>query len=151
MKTIFERKVASEAMTKNVAQKIFTDFLNPSAPCTVFIEGGLGAGKTFFVREILRLFGVEEDISSPTYTYVQEYEVRGKHFAHFDLYRIKNSADFFSKGFQDIADDAAVTKFVEWPQKLEKETLNGFSGKLFTIVIDHGLGASMRTIKVLEK
>ena len=82
---------------------------------------------------------------------MQEYEVRGKHFAHFDLYRIKNSADFFSKGFQDIADDAAVTKFVEWPQKLEKETLNGFSGKLFTIVMDHGLGASMRTIKVLEK
>ena len=69
----------------------------------------------------------------------------------FALSLIKNSADFFSKGFQDIAEDEQVMKFVEWPQKLDKETLNGFSGKLYTIVIDHGIGASMRTIKVLEK
>jgi len=150
MKTILERKVANEAMTRAVMQKIYQEHLSALPVFTLFFEGGLGAGKTFCVRELLRVGGVEGPITSPTYTYVQTYETEKNTFAHFDLYRIGGDTDFFEKGFQDIATDDQIIKLVEWPHRLEKLTLDQFSAPSFVLKIDHGLGASMRTISFLE-
>ena len=151
MQTLLTRKVTNETMTRAFAQKLYKSYLQDSDNFTIFVEGGLGAGKTFLIRALLEIFGVEEEVTSPTYTYVQEYEAGGKQFAHFDLYRTKNSADFVARGFADIADDRSVNKLVEWPQRLGAESFGLFSGDIYTVVIDHGIGASMRQIKLLKK
>ena len=149
MKKILERKVANENMTRQVIEKIFREYLQPVPNFSLFLEGGLGAGKTFCAREILRLAGTTEAITSPTYTYVQTYEPAESGYAHFDLYRIRNSAEFFEKGLEDIATDEQVQKLVEWPIRMG-EDLSIFSGVHYTLKIDHGIGASMRTILLLQ-
>jgi tRNA threonylcarbamoyl adenosine modification protein YjeE len=71
--------------------------------CQVFaITGPLGAGKTTTVKALLRSCGVTGVITSPTFTYVNEYtNDRDEHFYHFDLYRINNVEEFQSQGFDE--------------------------------------------------
>ena len=150
MKTLLARKVTNEQMTRKVAAKIVKSYLADCPAFTVFLEGGLGAGKTFLIRSILEALGVEDDITSPTYTYVQQY-TGTKSFAHFDLYRFRNSEQILTKGFGDILTDESVCKFIEWPERLSPELCKICSGTQFTIKIDHGVGASMRQIKLLSR
>lgn len=151
MKTILDRKVAGEPMTQNVLQKICKEYLFQEKNFSLFLEGGLGAGKTFCARQILQFFGVGDEIASPTYTYVQEYSGKSQEFSHFDCYRIRGDQEFFEKGFQEIAENPNTHKIVEWPERLSEECISGFSGKHFFLRIDHGIGASMRRIRFLEK
>jgi tRNA threonylcarbamoyladenosine biosynthesis protein TsaE len=150
MKTLLARKVTNEQMTRKVAAKIVKSYLADCSAFTVFIEGGLGAGKTFLIRAILETLGIDEDIPSPTYTYVQEY-TGTKNFAHFDLYRFRTSEQILAKGFGDMLTDESVCKFIEWPERLSPELRALCSGTQFTIKIDHGAGASMRQIELLSR
>lgn len=150
MKTLLSRKVTNEQMTRKVAQKIVKVYLSDCQSFTIFLEGGLGAGKTFLIRAILESMGVTEPITSPTYTYLQEYS-GDREFAHFDLYRFQNIEGFLAKGFGDIIADESVCKFIEWPERLGKNAFALCSGKHFAIKIDHGIGASMREIKLLSR
>lgn len=150
MKTLLTRKVTNEQMTRLCANKIVDTYLKDLESFTVFLEGGLGAGKTFLIRSILEAMNVEDTITSPTYTYVQTYD-GDKSFAHFDLYRLRNTTDFLSKGFGEISTDNHICKLVEWPERLAGDSFDLFSGPHFTIKIEHGIGASMRSIKLLTR
>jgi tRNA threonylcarbamoyladenosine biosynthesis protein TsaE len=150
MKTLLARKVTNEQMTRKVATKIVKSYLQECPNFTLFLEGGLGAGKTFLIRAILEAMGVKEEVTSPTYTYLQEY-TGDRTFVHFDLYRFRNTEQFLAKGFGDILTDESVCKFIEWPERLDENTSDLCSGEQFTIKIDHGVGASMRSIKLLKK
>ena len=114
------------------------------------------------IKKLLELFGVSESICSPTYGFVNQYEVSPqksplfvndypKQFAHFDFYRLEEPDDFFARGFQDIAGDDAVSCFVEWPDKMGEEARKCFTGKEFVIRLEHGIGVGMRKITVLER
>ncbi|MCK5461236.1 tRNA (adenosine(37)-N6)-threonylcarbamoyltransferase complex ATPase subunit type 1 TsaE [Candidatus Gracilibacteria bacterium] len=151
MEKILSKSAPNIDISKKIAKEIFESLKIVGESFSVFLEGGLGAGKTFLVREILQNFEIEETIISPTYTYINEYEIElGKKFAHFDFYRMVESNAFFEKGFEEISSDQEVSCFVEWGEKISEEAKNSFSGKKFVIRIEFGEGVGMRKIEFFE-
>ena len=88
----------------------------------VGLLGGLGAGKTHFIKGAARAFGLKPgDIVSPTFNLVKEHKSAGTALYHFDLYRLKNAEELDKTGYRDyISQENAVT-FIEWPDRI-KET-----------------------------
>jgi tRNA threonylcarbamoyladenosine biosynthesis protein TsaE len=83
-----------------------------------FIElhGDLGAGKTTFVRHLLRALGVQGRIKSPTYTVAEPHEAPGLTAWHFDFYRFNDPREWEDAGFRDIFAGPGL-KLAEWPEK----------------------------------
>jgi tRNA threonylcarbamoyladenosine biosynthesis protein TsaE len=83
-----------------------------------FIElhGPLGAGKTTFVRQLLRALGVEGRIKSPTYAVVEPYALPGWVISHFDFYRFDDPREWADAGFRELF-AAPGLKLAEWPEK----------------------------------
>lgn len=79
----------------------------------IALHGGLGAGKTTFVRALISaLRGAETEVPSPTYTLVQSYDGPEFPIFHFDLYRIETPEDVFELGWEDTQAGLAL---IEWP------------------------------------
>lgn len=82
------------------------------------LKGGLGAGKTFIAREIIRkLTGKNLDVASPTFNLVQIYDSPLGEIWHFDLYRLKKPEDIYELGLEDAL-SYAIT-IIEWPEIIE--------------------------------
>ena len=87
-----------------------------------FIElhGDLGAGKTTFVRHLLRALGVQGRIKSPTYAVVEPYALTEQtpplNVWHFDFYRFNDPREWEDAGFRDIFASPGL-KLAEWPEK----------------------------------
>ena len=79
------------------------------------VFGDLGAGKTVFAKGFAKGLLVKEEITSPTFTVLEEYSGRLP-FYHFDLYRIDNDTEFENLNFEDYWFGSGVC-VVEWPQK----------------------------------
>ncbi len=90
----------------------------------VLLRGDLGSGKTTLTKGIVAGMGegAEDDVTSPTFTLVQEYGKAGRVF-HVDLYRIENPAEIGSLGLDEVLEQEA-TVLVEWGEKfpVEKDT-----------------------------
>ena len=82
----------------------------------VFLRGELGAGKTTLVRGILRGFGHQGAVKSPTYTLLEPYELEDRRIYHFDFYRIEDPEELSFIGIDELLADAAL-KLVEWPER----------------------------------
>ncbi len=82
----------------------------------VFLEGDLGAGKTTFVRGVLRGLGHTGSVKSPTYTLLEPYEFPNCLVYHFDFYRIADSQELDFIGLDELVDSSAL-KLVEWPER----------------------------------
>jgi tRNA threonylcarbamoyladenosine biosynthesis protein TsaE len=87
-------------------------------PLAVFLEGGLGSGKTVFVQGLARGLGVPDRtyVTSPSFTLVNEYPARLTLF-HLDLYRLEAGADLDDLGLADMLAGEAVTA-IEWAERL---------------------------------
>ncbi len=81
----------------------------------VAMYGDLGAGKTAFVRGVATVLAPGYDVSSPTYTIVNEYGEGEGRLCHFDMYRIDSEDDLESIGFYDYTD---CTIIAEWCEKI---------------------------------
>jgi tRNA threonylcarbamoyladenosine biosynthesis protein TsaE len=79
--------------------------------------GELGVGKTTLISEIVKELGCDTDVSSPTFSIVNEYEVKDGLIYHFDFYRINNEEEVYDIGFEDyLSSDHWI--FIEWPEKI---------------------------------
>jgi tRNA threonylcarbamoyladenosine biosynthesis protein TsaE len=81
---------------------------------TVELHGPLGAGKTTFVRHLLRALGVTGRVKSPTYTVVEPYRVGDLAISHFDFYRFDDARELVDAGLREMF-AAPGLKLVEWP------------------------------------
>ena len=82
----------------------------------ISLQGDLGAGKTTFVRHLLRALGITGRIKSPTYAVVEPHQARdGLAIFHFDFYRFSDPREWEDAGFRDIFAGPGV-KLAEWPE-----------------------------------
>lgn len=152
MEKRFKKNIPNHEASRKLAQELVAEHLAPESKFVMLIEGTLGAGKTFMVKEMLAALGVQEEVNSPTYALVNEYENQeNRRFAHFDFYRLEEPQDFFARGFQDITDDPNTSCFIEWPEKLDEATRNAFTGAGFILKIEFGIGVGMRKVTLLKK
>ncbi len=79
--------------------------------------GGMGAGKTAFVRGLAKGLGVRGEVSSPTYAIVNEYRGNPTLY-HFDMYRIGSEEDLYTTGFYDYLDSGKNILAVEWSENI---------------------------------
>lgn len=89
--------------------------LGPGTVVAMF--GGLGMGKTAFVRGMAAGLGLNAEVSSPTFALVHEYGGNPP-LVHFDMYRIGGWDDLYSTGFFDYLDQGAILA-VEWSENIE--------------------------------
>ena len=80
------------------------------------LHGNLGAGKTSFVRHLLRALGVSGPIKSPTYAVMEPYALPGLSIWHFDFYRFDDPQEFEDAGFREVFASAGL-KLIEWPER----------------------------------
>lgn len=80
----------------------------------ILLSGELGAGKTLFARGLCSGLGIAEDVSSPTYTLINEYEGGDLPVLHMDLYRIDTEEELYNLGFEEYIDRNGLI-IIEWP------------------------------------
>ena len=102
-----------ESETLRLAEKMAI-FLRPNM--NLYLKGELGAGKTTFVRGLLRGLGYQDKVKSPTYTLVEPYNLEKFTIYHFDLYRFKDEYEWDDAGFREYFNNKSVC-LVEWPEK----------------------------------
>jgi tRNA threonylcarbamoyladenosine biosynthesis protein TsaE len=89
-----------------------------SGGAVIALRGGLGAGKTTFAKGFARGLGVADEVTSPTYTIVSEYEGRLR-LHHVDAYRLSGPEDFDSVGGGDLIADSGGICIIEWSERIE--------------------------------
>lgn len=90
---------------------------------TIALVGDLGAGKTTLVSFIAAHLGVTDEVSSPTFSLINEYTVPGHaeydKILHSDWYRIEDENEAIEAGIEDMLYEKQALKFIEWPSKAE--------------------------------
>lgn len=83
----------------------------------IVLSGDLGSGKTKFTEGILSFFGLENEISSPTFTIVNEYCKDDIKIYHFDVYRLEDSSEFYEIGGDEYYENGIC--IIEWGEIIE--------------------------------
>ena len=104
----------TENETLRLAEKIGSR-LFPGA--VILLNGGLGAGKTVFVKGLARGLGIQSLVKSPTYTIIDMYESARLPLVHFDLYRLSEPDEFYAIGADEYIGGYNVCA-VEWPANI---------------------------------
>ena len=107
-------KTENEAETEALGQRLGKT-LSPGD--VIALYGGLGAGKTAFVRGLARGLGYGGAVQSPTYSIANEYPSSPPLF-HFDMYRLSSSAELYDIGWDDYLERRGVCA-VEWSERIE--------------------------------
>lgn len=104
---------------KQFIEYVFTDeFMSKKEKCVAFY-GKMGTGKTTFIKSICKVLGVTDNVNSPSFAIINEYQ-SGKFetIFHFDFYRIKNQDEAFDFGYEDYFYSGNLC-LIEWPEKIE--------------------------------
>lgn len=84
----------------------------------IVLSGDLGSGKTKFTEGVLKHFGLENEISSPTFTIVNEYDAKDFKIFHFDLYRLADVDEFYAMGGEEYLQNGLC--IFEWGEMIEE-------------------------------
>lgn len=83
----------------------------------IVLSGDLGSGKTKFTEGFLRYFNLQDEISSPTFTIVNEYNTNKFNIYHFDVYRLEDTDEFLAIGGEDYFNNGVC--IIEWGELIE--------------------------------
>lgn len=112
--TKFDYKSECSNDTINFAKNL-ASHLHPKD--IIVLSGELGSGKTKFTEGVLSYFGLEDEISSPTFTIVNEYKKDDINIYHFDVYRLEDSSEFYEIGGEEYFDNGIC--IIEWGELIE--------------------------------
>ena len=107
--------------------------------------GGLGVGKTTFIRGLLVGLEIKCDVSSPTFALVNEYRGEKNSLFHFDMYRISSWDDLYSTGFFDYIDENEFVA-VEWSENIE----NALPNNTIKVFIEQQDEPNSRKITIID-
>ncbi|MBE5806256.1 MAG: tRNA (adenosine(37)-N6)-threonylcarbamoyltransferase complex ATPase subunit type 1 TsaE [Clostridiales bacterium] len=96
----------------------------------IILSGDLGSGKTKFTQGILEYFNLENEISSPTFTIVNEYNAENTNIYHFDVYRLSDSDEFFAIGGEEYLTNGIC--IIEWGEIIEDILPNDYIKIIFS-------------------
>lgn len=105
----------SENDTIKFAEDFATKLNNHSI---IILSGDLGSGKTKFTEGLLEHFGLANEISSPTFTIVNEYDTKDFKIYHFDLYRLSDIDEFYAIGGEEYLQNGIC--IFEWGEMIEE-------------------------------
>ena len=143
--------------TKDIAKKFAATLQGGDV---VLLSGELGAGKTAFTKGLTEYFGIEKEITSPTFSLMNIYKIvipakagiqsqnntsetldprfhgddSKANFVHIDTYRLKNEQELIDIGVEDYLGAPDTICVIEWPNKIEKLLKDK---KIITVVIEH--------------
>jgi len=83
----------------------------------LLFHGQMGAGKTTLIKALCTALGTDENISSPTFSIVNEYLLPKGKIYHFDFYRLKNQTEALDMGYEEYFYSGEYC-FIEWPEKI---------------------------------
>lgn len=110
----FEITSNSEADTMKFAKSLASKLKKGDV---VVLTGELGSGKTKFVEGFLSYFGLQDEISSPTFTIVNEYDYKDFPIFHFDVYRLEDSSEFYEIGGEEYFEKGIC--LIEWGELIQ--------------------------------
>ena len=102
-----------ESELKKISKYLIKDFSSK----IIRIDGPMGAGKTSLISCICSLLGVEESITSPTFSLVNTYNTNQIKIHHFDFYRIENADEALDFGLEEYLESGNLC-FLEWAEKI---------------------------------
>lgn len=129
----------SERETQELGRKL-AKYVRPGMVLALY--GGLGAGKTAFVRGLASGMGLTARVTSPTFTIVNEYQGEVPLY-HFDMYRLSGSDELFEIGWEDYLSGGGVLA-VEWSENVE----DAFDESVVRIRVKRGESESERRIDI---
>ncbi len=108
--------IESEEQLHEVAEELLASL---DGRTVVALRGEMGAGKTTLVRAVAEELGALDQVTSPTFALVNQYEGgAGERIFHFDFYRIEDEREAFDLGYEEYFYSGDLC-FVEWPEKIE--------------------------------
>ncbi|MBR2241266.1 MAG: tRNA (adenosine(37)-N6)-threonylcarbamoyltransferase complex ATPase subunit type 1 TsaE [Clostridia bacterium] len=110
----------------------------------IVLSGDLGSGKTKFTQGILKHFGLEDEISSPTFTIVNEYHKDETNIYHFDVYRLTDSDEFYAIGGDEYLNNGIC--IIEWGEIIEDILPNDYIKINFTKDVEN---ENYRTLELI--
>ena len=108
----------NENDTKNFAKNFAKNISNTlKNKAVIVLTGELGSGKTKFTEGFLAYYGLEEEISSPTFNIVNEYISNSVNIYHFDVYRLSDTDEFYAIGGEEYFEKGVC--LIEWGELIE--------------------------------
>lgn len=111
---IISKEVFTETDTQEMAKDIFSHI---NSRYIILLIGDMGTGKTFLAREFLKLWGVEEPVTSPTFNLIHEFIANNLHIIHADLYRLNHERELIGL---DILENLTLHTgpiLIEWGER----------------------------------
>ncbi len=112
---------------------------------TILLNGSMGVGKTTFVKSLLKALGSNDDVSSPTFSIVNEYELPNDLMYHFDLYRVKDEDEALQFGIEDYLSSNHWIA-IEWSENIPNLVPENVD--VIELILNSDLS---RTLKLIKK